>query len=196
VALAVALSSCASHKAGVAASSSTTTTSSSTTTTTTTQVSVVTGVLGPTSTRSATIAPVPCQVSDLTVTGGKSSGAVGTIAHGFVIRNMGAGTCTINGYPTIALVPAAGILHPVVTHLGSAAAVTIVGEGSAGFVLEYGDMPVDGQTTCPQVTAVDVTLPQVGSAKMKVAAGFSPCGAPDVRVSAVLSPSQYESLVG
>ena len=81
----------------------------------------------------------------------------------------------------------------------SAAAVTIVGEGSVGFVLEYGDMPVDGQTTCAQITAVEVTLPQVGSAKMakmNVPSGFSPCGAPDVRVSAVLSVTQYEGLVG
>jgi hypothetical protein len=31
---------------------------------------------------------------------------------------------------------------------------------------------------------------------MKVPVGFSPCGAPDISVSAVLSQAQYKSLVG
>jgi hypothetical protein len=74
--------------------------------------------------------------------------------------------------------------------------VEIVGKGSAGFVVEYGDEPVDGQATCPTMTAVDVVLPYPGSVPVAVPAGFSPCGAPDVRLSAVLSSSQYERLVG
>jgi hypothetical protein len=46
------------------------------------------------------------------------------------------------------------------------------------------------------MTAVDVTLPYPGSTPAAVVAGFSPCGAQDVRVSAMLSSSQYRQLAG
>jgi hypothetical protein len=121
---------------------------------------------------------------------------MGTIAIGFVLRNRGTTPCILDGYPTIGLIPKSGSVHAVVTHTGSARAVTIVGGGSAGFVLEYGDVPVDGQTTCLEMMGVDVTLPHSGGPPVTVLAGFSPCGAPDVRVSAVLSTTQYERLVG
>jgi hypothetical protein len=121
---------------------------------------------------------------------------VGTIALGFVIRNLSTESCVLDGYPTIGLVPVSGTVHPVVTHTGSAGVVAVAGEGSAGFVLEYGDEPVNGQGKCLTMTAVKVTLPYPDAAPMTVPAGFSPCGAPDVSVSAVLSQSQYKTYVG
>jgi hypothetical protein len=100
----------------------------------------------------------------------------------------------LDGYPTIVLVPTSGTVHPVITETGTAVAVSLPAGGKAGFVLEYSDLPVDGQTTCSNITAVDVTLPHPGGTS-KVVAKFSPCGTPDVRLTPVLSEAQYHALI-
>lgn len=196
IAATAALAGCGGSRHAAATSSSSSSSSPATSVPSTTSAPVSsTGTSSTSSTTTTTSTPsTPC--SSLSVIHGKSSGAAGTIALGFVVRNLSATTCVLDGFPTIRLVPASGIVHPVVTHTGAAAAVTIVGEAMAGFVLEYGDEPVQGQTTCPAILAVKVTLPNPGAAPMKVPVGFSPCGAPDISVSAVLSQAQYKSLVG
>jgi len=144
---------------------------------------------------SATTTTLLCKGSALSVSIGRHSVAAATVALGFVVTNQGAGACTLDGYPTILLVPASGTMKPVITDIGSTAPVNVAAGGTAGFVVEYGDFPVDGQTTCPAVTAVDVTLPRPGGTST-VKASFSPCGAPNVKVSAVLGETQYDAMLG
>jgi len=177
---------------GHSSAARTTTTAASPTSSTTTPAPATSSSTSPSSTSST----VPgCKGSLLSVARGRSSGAASTIGLGFVVTNGGARTCTLEGYPTIVLVPASGNVHPVFTETGSVAPVHLAAGGKAGFLLEYSDLPVDGQTTCPSVVAVDVTLPRPGGTS-KVAATFSPCGAPDVRLTPVLSEAQYNALVG
>lgn len=101
----------------------------------------------------------------------------------------------MDGYPTIVLVPASGTVHPVITETGTAAPVSLPGGAKGGFVLEYSDLPVDGETTCPAIASVNVTLPHPGGT-VKVVVRFSPCGAPDVRLTPVLTETQYRALIG
>jgi hypothetical protein len=87
-------------------------------------------------------------------------------------------------------------VHPEISHTGSAQLVSLAGGGVAGIVIKYGDEPIDGQATCPMMSAVTVVLPEVVGSPLTVPAHFAACGAPDVSVSAVLSLAKYQSLVG
>jgi hypothetical protein len=110
---------------------------------------------------------------------------------GFLITNTGTVACTIEGYPGLLLVPASGQVSPVVRRVGQTPrVVTLKAGGEAAFTIEYGDEPVDGQQTCPTIVGLDVTLPQSGGA-VSVTARFSPCGAPNLNVSEVLSLALY-----
>jgi hypothetical protein len=96
----------------------------------------------------------------------------------------------------VTLVPVSGTVNPVVSHFGSATLVPIQGGAEAGFVLEYSDEGVDGQTSCPLITATVVKLPQVSGAPVTVATHFCPYGQPDITLSAVLSLAKYRTLTG
>ncbi|MGA2209128.1 MAG: DUF4232 domain-containing protein [Acidimicrobiales bacterium] len=165
------------------ASSSSVTTSSAASTTSSTSTS--------TTTTSTSAALTACESSHLRIKFDRSSVAVGTIASGFLITNTGTVACTIEGYPGLVLVPASGQVSPVVRRVGQTPrVVTLKAGGEAAFTIEYGDEPVDGQQTCPTIVGLDVTLPQSGGA-VSVTARFSPCGAPNLNVSEVLSLALY-----
>jgi len=116
---------------------------------------------------------------------------VGTIVSGFVITNTGTISCTLEGYPGLVLVPASGTVSPVIKRVGQAPqVVTLLAGGEGAFTIEYGDEPVDGQQSCPTIVGLDVTLPHSGGA-VPVTTRFSPCGAPDLDVSEVLSLALY-----
>jgi Protein of unknown function (DUF4232) len=153
--------------------------------------------VAPTSSTTTTTTGMPtCPASALTVKRGGGSGAAGTVAMGFVISNTSATECTLAGFPALSLVPATSARHALIEDFGSAHLVNLAGGGTGGFVLEYSDVPVDGQTNCPTLTGVDVRLPQVSGPAVMVRARFSPCGRPDIRVSAVLSSSHYDAMLG
>ncbi|MGA8681127.1 MAG: DUF4232 domain-containing protein, partial [Acidimicrobiales bacterium] len=135
-------------------------------------------------------------MSSVTIERGRSSGAAGTIALGFVITNTTSTTCKLDGYPKIKLVPVSGTVHPVISHIGAQSRVSLSGGSGAGFVLEYSDVGVNGQTTCPMISATDVTLPHAAGSPIAVSTHFCPYGQPDVSISAVLSPIEYHALIG
>ncbi len=193
VAIAVILGGCSLFKTTAATTS---TTSTTTTTTSTSTTSTTTTTTTSTTTTTTVAADLTCPRAALTVTPGKSSGAAGTIALGFVIANTSSVTCRLHGYPTIALVPVSGTVHATVTHLGSASVVSLAAGGGAGFALEYNDEAVDGETSCPKIQAVAVSLPGVTGVPTTVTAHFCPYGQPDLSVSAVLSLPKYHALVG
>jgi len=121
---------------------------------------------------------------------------VGTIALGFLVTNTASVSCRLDGYPTVALLPVSGTIHAAITHTGSPVPVSVAAGGEAGFVLEYGDEPVNGQASCSTIGAVAVSLPHISGGPVTVATHFCPYGQPNVSISPVLSPSQYQSLVG
>ncbi|HXY43215.1 MAG TPA: DUF4232 domain-containing protein [Acidimicrobiales bacterium] len=195
---AIALSGCS--LLGTSAASTTTTsavapTSSDTTTTTTTTTTAPTSTTS-SSTTTTTPAVPNCSQSSVTIEPGQSSGAAGTIALGFVITNTTPSTCRLDGYPTITLVPVSGTVHAVISHVGTASRVILPGRGGAGFVLEYTDEAVNGQTTCPKISATDVRLPHAKGTPITVPTRFCPYGQPNVSLSAVLSLAKYQALVG
>lgn len=176
-----------------------TTTSPPTTAATTTSSALTTTTLPPSTTTSSTTTTVgvtTCVRSGLGVETGKSSGAAGTVALGFVVTNISSTACTLQGYPALTLVPKSGSLSAAVSHTGAAPLVTLAAAGEAGFVMQYSDVPVNGQATCPAVVSVEVALPHVSGDPIGVAARFDPCGQPDVTVSGVLSLQQYKALIG
>ncbi len=179
--------------------STTTTTSPATSTvpsTTTPTTTTVPPSSSTTSSTTTTVAVTTCVRSGMAVKTGKSSGAAGTIALGFVVTNTSATACTLLGYPVITLVPKSGTLHADFAHSGPAPLVTVGPSGEAGFVIQYSDVPVNGETTCAVVVGVEVALPKVSGSPIDVAAQFRPCGQPQVSVSGVLSLQQYKALIG
>jgi len=176
------------------AASTSTTTSTSTATTTTTSPPTTTTTTS--STTTSTTAVATCTMTSFTIKTGQSSGAAGTIALAFVVTNTSTTACALRGYPTIVLVPESGTVDPVITHIGSAKGIAVAPAGEAGFALEYNDEAVNGGTTCPEISDVDVSLPHVAGASLRVPAHFCPYGQPNLSVSAVLSLAELHDLVG
>ena len=110
----------------------------------------------------------------------------------------------LDGYPVIGLVPKSGSISPVYSHSGQSAifktpvsAVTLPPSSTAGaaFVLEYSDVQQNGQTSCPQISQIKVTLPGLGGTS-RISKKFFPCGAPNISVSAIVSNSRYKAAFG
>lgn len=192
VAMGLALGACSLVKSAA----STTTTSSTIATSTTTTTSLAPATTTTSTTTTTTTAVATCTMTSFTIKTGQSSGAAGTIALGFVITNSSTTACALRGYPAIVLVPASGTVHPVITHIGAAMGVAVAADGEAGFALEYNDEAVNGGTTCPEISDVDVSLPHLAGDPLKVPAHFCPYGQPNLSVSAVLSLAQLHALVG
>ncbi|MGH9291746.1 MAG: DUF4232 domain-containing protein [Acidimicrobiales bacterium] len=118
------------------------------------------------------------------------------MAVGFGITNDGSLTCELTGYPALTLVPAQGSVSPIFSHNGQGSAfrkapgtVLLPTGGSAGFVMEYSDVQANGQSSCPEIVAVEVRLPGSGSTSRTVPGRFLPCGAPNISVSPVITAS-------
>jgi hypothetical protein len=112
---------------------------------------------------------------------------------GFGISNAGA-ACTLDGYPTLTFSGKTGTIEALENHTGQgpafkvAPAVMVVVGAGAGFVLQYYDVPVNGQTTCPTVTTIAVSLPGIPT-PIVVNEELPLCGA-EVNVSAIETPAQ------
>jgi hypothetical protein len=156
---------------------------------------------GPTTTTSAAPHYGLCPPVVLTVKADKSSGAAGKIDLGFSVANAGPEPCTLDGYPSITLVPASGKVTAVISHSGQGSvfsllpqnvSLTVSSLAAAGFVLQYNDEQSDGQTSCPQIKQIRVTMPGLGGT-FSFNKSFYPCGAPNISVSAFVTESQYQT---
>lgn len=132
----------------------------------------------------------------------RTEGAAGTIYIGFTIADNSARVCSIDGYPAIGLAGPSGAVVPVVSHQGqgtifgdSPTTVTMTpgGAAGAGFVLSYSDVQQNGQTSCPEVTTIDITMPGQTSPFTVHEQRFYPCGAPNVSVSAIVGVTEYHA---
>jgi hypothetical protein len=201
LAVAAVLAACSSSPAASGNHRPASASTSSTTTSTTTTTVASTGTSGSSSTTTSTSAVSTCAKSTLSLVQDRTEGAAGTIYLGFSIVNRGSSPCTLSGYPTIGLVGTSGPLTTEISHSGqgtifSVAPTTVVlpagTSPGAGFVVAYGDVPQGGQSTCPTVTKVEVTLPGV-TGSFRVAKRFVPCGAPNLSVSAVVPEATYQA---
>jgi hypothetical protein len=181
------------------AHSTTTTTHRATTTTTTSTTTTSTTKPPPaTSTTSTSGATVAC--SHITASAGQSQGAAGTITGVITVTNAGPSTCTVNGYPTIALYSGSGAPITVTMVNGltvsvSAPAnappstVSVAPSSTAQFAYQYSDVPVGNETSCPASESASVTLPGTSAGSGSFALAIAPCNNGTIHVSPVYASS-------
>jgi hypothetical protein len=157
-----------------------TTTSSSTTSTTAAPAT------------STTAASAAC--NHITASPGQSQGAAGTITGVVTVTNTGATTCTVDGYPTMALFSGSGapltvtMVNGLSVNVSPAAnappaSVAIAPSSTAQFAYQFSDVPVGSQTSCPSSEQASVTMPGATTSSPGFALAIAPCGNGTIRVS-------------
>jgi hypothetical protein len=113
-----------------------------------------------------------------------------------MLTNSSSTTCTLDGYPGMQLLSAQGTSIPTNVERGglgggaSAAAnqapavVTLAQRQAAAFTLEYEDVPVGGETSCPTSAKAEITPPN-DVAFAVVTLRIAPCDGGTVHVSPV-----------
>ncbi len=123
-----------------------------------------------------------------------SQGAAGTSEVTFALRNNGATSCPLTGYPEIQLLGAGGVkLTTNSVHGGGAsftdfppATVNLAGGATAYFNMGFSDVPTGGESSCPTATALQVTPPGA-SAALQVPGQYTVCNSGTVNVSPVFA---------
>jgi hypothetical protein len=125
---------------------------------------------------------------------GESSGAAGTIIVTAILKNTGAGTCAVRGYPALQLIaPSGRKQHTVVTRGGlepldlPVKTVVLRPGRSATVRIAYSDVPHDNETRCPESRALLVTPPAAGGAVRIGNAPIAACGHGHLRESPLLA---------
>jgi Protein of unknown function (DUF4232) len=182
---------CSSSPGSHTATGTTSSHKNSSTTTSTTSTTVVTPTTASTTT---TTGIEPC--AQVTATPGQGQGAAGTIVGTITLAEVGTGTCTIDGYPTLARFGASGASVPVTVVDGltvnlsgppsePASVVTLTPGQQAEFTFQYSDVPTGSETTCASSTTLSVTTPGATSASAPAPLIMAPCTNGTVNVSPV-----------
>jgi hypothetical protein len=195
-----ALAALASAGLGLAACSSSPSPKHSTTTTTqraATTTSSTTSTTAPTTTSTAAAA---AGCNHITASPGQSEGAAGTITGVVTVTNTSTATCTVDGYPTMALFSGSGApitvtmvngLSVTLTPPANAppSSVAIAPSSTAQFAYQYSDVPVGAETSCPTSEQASVTMPGATTSSPTFALAIGPCGNGTIRVSPVYKAS-------
>jgi len=163
--------------------SPTTTTSVPRSTTSTTGAPTTTT---PSTTSSTTTKVADCTFSQLSVSAGQAAAGVGHVGVPLVLRNVGASTCTLTGYPGVAALDAQGNQAAQAQrtpggYLGGLPAgttvpivVTLAPGQAASAMVEGTDVPTGTATSCPQYPALLVTPPNT-TQSVRVTAALPGC---------------------
>ncbi len=123
----------------------------------------------PSSSPTGSPAVARCTVGHLQVSVSGSNGAAGSIQVEISMRNIGTGTCTLQGYPGMALVAGGTVIHTNVVRGSSVVVppihvqlVTLAPGAVASYVFGYSDVPTNGQS-CPSSDGLEVTPPNAFS---------------------------------
>jgi hypothetical protein len=178
----------------LAACSSSPSPNHSTTTTThrTTSTSSSTTSTTAASTTSSTAASTAC--NHITASAGGSQGAAGTITGLVTVTNTGSNSCTVDGYPTVALYSGSGAPITVTMANGltvsiSPAAnaapspVAIAPSSTAQFAYQISDVPTGAQTSCPMSEQASTTMPGASTPSPSFALAIAPCNNGTIHVS-------------
>jgi hypothetical protein len=147
-----------------------------------------------------TTAAATAACDHITAAPGQGQGAAGTITGTVTVTNAGSSSCTVDGYPTLALLSGSGAPLPVtmvdglsvtVTPQAGAAAssVTLAPSGTAQFAYQFSDVPVGSETSCPTSEMATTTMPGATAASPPFALAIDPCDNGTIRVSPVYSSS-------
>lgn len=172
---------------------STATTSHKAASTTSAPSSTTTSTTAPPTTTS-TVASTAC--THVTATAGQSQGAAGTITGVVTVTNTGPGSCTTDGYPTMALFSGSGapltvtVVNGLSVTLSPAAnaapsSVTLAPSSTGQFAYQFSDVPVGAETSCPTSETASVTMPGATVASPTFALAIDPCNNGTIRVSSV-----------
>jgi len=163
-----------------------------------TATSTTTTTTAPTSTSSttttSTLPPaLACGGAVLSGSVGTSQGAAGTIQMTFIVSNVGAKACTIDGYPTVQLlspnttammtttVPGMAVFSPSAANAPPARQHVTAG-GHVEFVLQFSDVPSGTERTCPLAASINVYPPN-SATPFNVATSITPCNLGTLNVS-------------
>jgi hypothetical protein len=167
-------------------------------TTSTTSASTTTSTTAATTTSSTAAASTAC--THITASPGQGQGAAGTITGVITVTNTGTTSCTVNGYPTMALFSGSGA--PLTVTMVNGLTVTIssaanappksfsVGPAStAQFAYQYSDVPSGSETSCPTSEGASVTMPGSTTASPTFQLAIGPCSNGTIKVSPVYAGS-------
>jgi hypothetical protein len=181
-------SSPSSHSSGSGSGSGTTATTVHRTTTTT-------AAPPPTTAGTTTTAGVAA-CTQVSATPGQIQGAAGTIIGTVTLSEVGAATCTIDGYPSLTRFNASGgvvtttLVHGLTVNQSGpasqpAALVTLTPTQQAEFTFQYSDVVTGSETSCAVSSSVSVTTPGATRASAPVTLTISACNNGTVEVSPV-----------
>jgi len=185
---------------GLAGCSSSSTASSTTTSTTAATTTSTTGAATTSTTTTTAATTTTCQPSQLSASPQTGSGGAGTIELTINFTNTSTTTCTLGGYPGMQMLTSTGASIPTNVVRGggqpfSATAanqppttVTLAPNGVAAFSLNYEDVPVGNETTCPTSAKAEITPPN-DLGNLVVPVQLSPCGGGTIHVSPVYALS-------
>ncbi len=165
------------------------TASTPTTTTTTTTAAATTST-----------AATSSACNHITASPGQGQGAAGTITGVITVTNTGTASCTVNGYPTMALFSGSGapltvtMANGLTVTVSSAAnappsSISLAPSSTAEFAYQFSDVPVGSETSCPTSESADVTMPGATTASPPLQLAIGPCGNGTIKVSPVYAGS-------
>ena len=125
-----------------------------------------------------------------------TQGAAGTIVGTITLTEVGTGTCTIDGYPTLTRFNASGTSVPTTLVHGLTidesgppsqppAVVTLTPTQQAEFTFQYSDVVTGTETSCATSTTLSVITPGATSASVPLALQINACNSGTVNVSAI-----------
>jgi hypothetical protein len=194
----LALAACSS---GPTSGTGSTTTGRTTTTGRSTTTSTPSTTAPPTSsTTSTTGSPglATCLATQLAMVPQNGNGAAGTIYQTVVMTNSSSTTCTLYGYPGMQLLDAQGGDIPTTVVRGGlgggapagatqpATLVTLAPGQAAAFAMQFEDVQVGNETSCPTSAKAEITPPN-DTAPGVVAMAIGPCDNGTVHVSPVFA---------
>jgi hypothetical protein len=171
-------------------------TPSRTTTTTTAHRTTTTTTTVPPTTASTTTTTGISACAQVSATPGQAQGAAGTIIGTVTLSEVGTGTCTINGYPSLTRFSASGatvvttLVHGLTVNVSGPASqppalVTLTPTRQAEFTYQFSDVVTGTETSCAVSTTLSVTTPGATTPSAKVPVTMSACNNGTVDVSPV-----------
>jgi hypothetical protein len=185
-----------------ACSSSPSSSSSHHATTTTVHRTTTTTAVPPTtaSTTTTTTAAGLAACAQVSAIPGQVQGAAGTIVGTITLSEVGTGTCTINGYPSLTRFNSSGgvvtttLVHGLTVNQSGPASqppalVTLTPTQQAEFTFQYSDVVTGTETSCAVSSSVSITTPGATMPSSPVTLAISACNNGTVEVSPVYAAS-------
>jgi hypothetical protein len=167
-----------------------------TTTTTTTVHRATTTTAAPPTTTTTTATTGIAACAQVRGTPGQIQGAAGTIIGTVTLSEVGTGTCTIDGYPSLTRFNSSGgtvvttLVHGLTVNQSGPpsqppALVTLTPTQQAEFTFQYSDVVTGSETSCAVSSSLTITTPGATTPSAPITLSISACNNGTVEVSPV-----------